>query len=298
MILVTGSPRSGTSMWMQILRAAGLPVLGDELPRVYRHIADANPAGFYESRLRGGVYFATNPDPASGTYLHPESTRRHVLKVFIPGLVRTDHAFLDHVITTIRPWREFVVSNRLLRQLEIDGIRGDPGGASLERRERSMARIVSREERWPAPIAWWFDVYEILRDAGTRQYPMHLVPYTRLLADPRGEIREVLRWLGGGDLEAAVGAVRPALRHHHDPDIDVSPIVDGGATAVFDEVYAALCQGSLDPDLIQRMNALHRQLGTKWKRPQRYEENNGRVEGIEGVPDDSQPTTPSDPRRD
>ena len=33
MLFVTGTKRSGTSMWMQVLRAAGLPVIGTEFPR-------------------------------------------------------------------------------------------------------------------------------------------------------------------------------------------------------------------------------------------------------------------------
>jgi len=31
-IVVTGTKRSGTSMWMQVLGAAGLPVVGDAFP--------------------------------------------------------------------------------------------------------------------------------------------------------------------------------------------------------------------------------------------------------------------------
>ena len=36
MIIVTGTKRSGTSMWMQILAAAGLPVFGEAFPRSWR----------------------------------------------------------------------------------------------------------------------------------------------------------------------------------------------------------------------------------------------------------------------
>ncbi|MCB9794096.1 MAG: hypothetical protein H6741_15380 [Alphaproteobacteria bacterium] len=35
-------------MWMQILAAAGLPTLGDRHPARFRHLQEANPAGFWE----------------------------------------------------------------------------------------------------------------------------------------------------------------------------------------------------------------------------------------------------------
>ena len=65
MIFVSGTKRSGTSMWMQVLQAAGLPILGKAFPRNWGTgpLRDANPDGFYETLLRNGIYFATNPHP-------------------------------------------------------------------------------------------------------------------------------------------------------------------------------------------------------------------------------------------
>ena len=106
MILVTGTKRSGTSMWMQILVAAGYPWIGEVFPaRWSESIGAANPRGFFESPLRKGIYWATNPDPQTGRFLFPQATRRHLVKVFIPGLVRTDYAYLDRVVATMRPSR-------------------------------------------------------------------------------------------------------------------------------------------------------------------------------------------------
>ena len=52
MFIVTGTKRSGTSMWMQILAAAGLEVIGERFPRHWgEHLSAANPDGFYESEL-------------------------------------------------------------------------------------------------------------------------------------------------------------------------------------------------------------------------------------------------------
>ncbi|MCB9677408.1 MAG: hypothetical protein H6737_20035 [Alphaproteobacteria bacterium] len=266
MILVTGTPRSGTSMWMQILRAAGLPTLGDAFPDVYRDIHEANPAGFFESRLRHGVYFETNPDPRSGVYLHPMATREHVLKVFIAGLRRTDHAFIDRVVATLRPWRQFCTSFERLIDIEnasmSERVRaGDLPDDALANRLAHHAR--SREALHPA-IAWWKQIYALIHDASIRRYPVHVVAYERVLEDPRREVGAVLSWLGTGDLDRAVEAVRPELRTQDDSaePVGLPDVMDGDVIAVFDAVYEALAAGALDSALITRMNRTNERLAT------------------------------------
>ena len=142
MILVTGMKRSGTSMWMQVLEAAGYKWIGQHYLGAWeKSIQAANPRGFYESRLRQGIFFATNPDPATGAFLPPDATRRHVVKVFIPGLIRTDLAYLDRALATLRPWREQVVSLRRLYAME------DAFFATLpdDQREYGVAAAMLRE---------------------------------------------------------------------------------------------------------------------------------------------------------
>ena len=95
MLIVTGTKRSGTSLWMQILIAAGIPHFGEAFPRDWENtLKEANKEGFYESMLRAGIYYATNPHPKTGAYFFPEQVEGHCVKVFIPGLVRTDRAFI------------------------------------------------------------------------------------------------------------------------------------------------------------------------------------------------------------
>ena len=103
MIIVTGTKRSGTSLWMQILIAAGIPYFGEAFPRDWETtLKEANKEGFYESMLRAGIYYATNPHPRSGAYFFPEQVERHCVKVFIPGLVRTDRAYIGRVVASMR----------------------------------------------------------------------------------------------------------------------------------------------------------------------------------------------------
>lgn len=253
MIIVTGTKRSGTSAWMQVLVAAGLPPIGDAFPARFAGLAPLNPAGFWESRLRRGVYFATNPDPQTGAYLHPEATRQHALKIFVPGLLRTDHAFLDRVIATVRPWREYTASMQRMHTLEDQN-------ASPE----ALARRKQQRDSLPLPVEWWLEVYHLIRDLSVRRYPFHLVTYDRLLQDPAAEIRLVLGWLGVPATDEAIAAVRPRLRTQAAPAADTP--LDAEAVALFDDLYAQIHEERvLHAPMLARMNALHARLPQHWK---------------------------------
>jgi len=260
-ILVTGTKRSGTSMWMQILQAAGLPVLGQAFPgRWGDSIRDANPRGFYESRFRMGLYYRTNPDPRSGEFVHPDAVADQVCKVFVPGLLRTDFAFVGRVLATMRPWREYAAS--LQRLYDLEKANTPPRDELGERDSASEKRV--RQGRLPAALEWWFENYELIRDVTTRRYPFHLLTYDRLLRDPAGEIGPVLDWLGHGELEPAVAAVDPGLRTFH-ATAHQDPRVDDEAAAVFDALYEAVDQGGdLSPDLVSEMNRIHLRLAKAW----------------------------------
>ncbi len=250
MILVTGTKRSGTSMWMQVLAAAGLEVIGEKFPRNWAShpIRAANPDGFYESELAAGIYFRTNPHPVTGVFLFPEQTSRHVVKVFIPGLVRTDLAFIDRVIATVRPWRAFARSRARMRALLL----ADGDGVAVD-----------REPQLPAALEWWSENFSLIRDIATRRYAVHTVSYESVLADPEASITAVLRWLGAGDPDRACAAVRRE-RAAADTE-DVEDVDDEGVEpehlAVFDELYARIHGGeALDQALIDRLNTTDRAL--------------------------------------
>ncbi|HEY4119018.1 MAG TPA: hypothetical protein VGM56_14230 [Byssovorax sp.] len=202
MILVTGTKRSGTSTWMQILVGAGFVPFGDAFPRAWGDTAlrKANVDGFYESTLRSGVYYATNPNPANGAYLFPEQVERHAVKVFIPGLVRTDRAYIGRVVATMREWREYEASVARLYALESEGAKGAP----------------PRPHIAPA-LEWWWENFMLLRDVRTRRYAIHVQTYASLLADPERVVRETMKWLGHGDAKAALAKVKPERRHFDRP---------------------------------------------------------------------------------
>lgn len=257
MIVVSGTKRSGTSMWMQALEAAGFFVLGTKFMKNWENtIKDANPHGFYESMLRRGIYFATNPHPETGLYLSPAETKQVAVKVFPPGLARSDVAFLDRVIVTMRPWREYVTSIERLYQMEDEA-----------REKRFQERLAKnpdakpgkRPPRIPAHIEWWLDNYILVRDIATRQYPARITTYTRVLREPEQVMPDVFRFLGAGDVDKAIATIKPATRTQHQPSVEVD--VDEAHVAVFDELYETVDQGrALSAALIQSVNETHEAL--------------------------------------
>ena len=273
MIIVTGTKRSGTSMWMQILGAAGLPLFGEAFPRDWgKTLRDANPEGFYESILRQGIYWRTNPHPRTGAYFFPEQVQRHAVKVFIPGLVRTDRAYIGRVIASVRPWREYCRSLRRLWAME-DAVLAErhPGRKPLPR--------VS-----PA-LEWWSENYMLIRDVATRRYPVHLQSYDGLLEDPEGVLRKTFAWLGVGDPSAAMAAIKPERRTQRgsgagagreagtDPGPDPGPDeveLDSAVIEVFDRLYHTVHTGEpVRPELLAALNATQVELGPRISEQQR-----------------------------
>lgn len=253
MIVVTGTKRSGTSMWMQILKAAGYPLLGEAFPQDWGEtIRDANPEGFFESPLRYGIYYATNPHPRTGAFLPPgPTTRRVAVKIFATGMVRTDLAYVDKVVATMRHFREYSPSLARLRTIERENRR-----ARAVREGRGLRDDAERPQLSPV-LEWWRDNYGLIRDALVRRYPLHMVSYDAVLREPELIIPEALRWLGGGDADAAVQAIDPELRtgrvaELQPDDCDLTP----DQAALFDELYMRIDRRKpLDAGFIDRLNS-------------------------------------------
>lgn len=250
MIVVTGTQRAGTSLWMQLLHAGGIPVLGDPFPAPWGEaLRDANPRGFYESKLAAGIYFHTNPDPGTSQYLFPEEVEDHGVKIFIPGLLRTELAFLGRVIVTIRPWRDYVASWRAFERL------------AAAHHVQARALEVGPTTLHPA-LVWWSEHHALLRDVAIRRYPVHVQAYPALLEQPEQVLRRTFDWLGMGDPEAALRMVDPSLQRSggRGGDID-APAVPSRCLRTFDRLYEATrTGGELDDGLIRELDECHEEL--------------------------------------
>lgn len=260
MIIVTGTKRAGTSMWMQLLKAAGFPPIGDAFPRNWETtIKDANPGGFWESELRRGIYYQTNPDPKTGTYLFPEETARHAVKVFIPGLIKTDRAFIGKVIATVRPWRQYVRSVERLY--------------AMEREAQQSARQDTDKPSLPAAymspaIEWWVENFSLISDIVTRRYPFYMVAYDSVLDLPEQTLRHVFEWLGDGDVEAAIREVEPSLRTQSDEAAIVDPVAEldfpEDVTETFDALYELVAaRRPLEQAFVDRLNQANQTLSSR-----------------------------------
>lgn len=235
-------------MWMQILAAAGLPVVGEPFPGNWqRTLRAANPHGFYESLLRHGIYYRTNPHPATGEHVRPADLEGRVVKVFLPGLLRTDAAYLDRVLVTVRPWREYEASLHRLQALDDQLLPDD------------QARAHAARCRMPPALEWWDDHVAFLRDLSLRGYACHVQSYDGVLDDPRGVVSRILAWLDvDADVEAAVAAVHPHARTQRAGAPTPADSVAPELAAVFDAFYAAVHAGEpLDAALIARINSAH-----------------------------------------
>jgi len=245
MIVVTGTKRSGTSMWMQILVNGGFQYIGEAFPQDWgRVIKDANPEGFYESTLAGGVWWRSNPSPKTGAWLHPDSVKQYAVKVFIPGVVRTDISYLTRVVATVREWRQYEASLRRLFRIQSEN-KGE------EFDEKKVAPL-------PPGYDWWMENFDLVRDIATRRYAVHVLSYGSLLADPEQTVGKVFDWIGGGDKQKAARIVDPKFNTQRKEE---AQRFTSEHAEVFDEYYSRIHTGKpLDQAFIAKMNETHNKI--------------------------------------
>ena len=176
-IVVTGFPRSGTSLMMQMLAAAGVPILADH----ERSPDDDNPRGYLEdARVKS---------------LHRDQgwlseARGRALKVVSPLL---QYLPPEHRYAVV--WMERDLSEVLASQARmLDRASHPPGDEAALRRGFEQRAAAARE---------------LLERNGMRVLP---VAYADAIADAERTARDVCTFLGGTlDLAAAAAAVEPGL---------------------------------------------------------------------------------------
>jgi len=268
MVVVTGTKRSGTSLWMRMLIEAGLPYLGEAFPSIWgESIRDANPHGFFESRLRKGVFFATNPDPKTGEYLPSNASRMHVVKIFVPGVVRTERAYLYRVVATLRHWRSYTRSIEALYVKEDVYLEAPP--PENKTGEEAVAHARAQRSKVPPPMEWFLENYELMRDFAVRRYPINFSAYEKLLADPEPLLAQVFEWIGHGDKDKALGAIDESLQRSKDrPAVASEEVVDPATAQLFEDFYAAIHDGSSIPKaLLDPLNETWARLSEAYARP-------------------------------
>lgn len=247
MIVVSGTKRSGTSMWMQILTQAGFDFLGKQfMGKWEQSIGQANPEGFYESPFRYGIFPKNNPSTAK--YMHPKERKFQTIKIFASCIGKTELAFLHRVIVTLRPWREYSLSIQRLVDMEDAYTLQQPDKANAV---SNQARVIIRHSPLRPALQWWRDNYRLFTDIYGRGYPVEIVTYDRLLSEHSTIIPEVIDWIlleqtddifrsvpipTDIDVQKAIDAVKPDLRTQEKP-VYIDDSIPDGAIDTFDLLY-------------------------------------------------------------
>ncbi len=182
-IVVSGLPRSGTSMMMQILEAGGMDLLTDNL----RPPDSDNPRGYYELQKVKSIREDASwlPD-ARGKVVKMVSTLLFDLPVTERYKVILMQRSMDQILASQRT----MLVNRGLDEDEI------PDGEMRLYFEKHLARVEG----------WLMD-----RD----RIETLVMDYNRIIADPHSELDPLAPFL---DIELdsgrMVATVDPSLRHH------------------------------------------------------------------------------------
>jgi hypothetical protein len=184
--VVSGVPRSGTSMLMQMLRAGGFPVLTDG----FREPDSHNPRGYLEfepaRRLRRDTSWVGAAEGRAVKVVH--------------ALVRCLPAGHDYRVILIRRDLGEVVASQQAMLADVSAL---DGGLSPQR----LAEIFEAQLR---------ELEECLE--AQPRFRVLGVGHAEALAQPRRVAEELSRFLGGGlDVEAMAAAVDPALHRQRAP---------------------------------------------------------------------------------
>ena len=180
-VIVSGLPRSGTSMMMKMLEAGGIPPLTDEI----RTADSDNPKGYYEfERVK-------KLDEGDTAWL--EEARGKAVKVISALLKHLPQGYTYKVIFMRRKMEEILASQRqmLIR-------RGEPTDAVSDEELTELFR------RHLAQIQAWID--------SQPNVEVVYVSYNEVLENPVEQAEMINRFLGDRlDVEQMVGVIDPTL---------------------------------------------------------------------------------------
>jgi len=178
--VVSGLPRSGTSMMMRMLEAGGMPVLTDGV----RQADDDNPRGYFE-------FEAVKKKDAGHDWL--ATAQGKAVKIIYRLLYDLPADCQYRVVFMQRQMSEILASQR--KMLERKGEQGSALG------QEQLAGLFRKElER----VGDWL--------TGHASFTVHEVSYNDLLSEPRPLLEGVDQFLGGGfDLDAMATVVDASL---------------------------------------------------------------------------------------
>lgn len=178
--IVSGLPRSGTSMMMQMLAAGGLPVLSDNI----RQADEDNTLGYYEFE----PVKRTKSDPS---WLSDAPGK--VVKMVFSLLYDLPENYSYRVVFMNRDLEEVLASQQ--RMLERLGEQG--ASIPAERLKQVFAQQIEKVCVWLAEQPH----FEVVK-----------IDYRDVVSDPESQARRVSDFLGGSlDLASMAAVVNPSL---------------------------------------------------------------------------------------
>lgn len=193
-VVVSGLPRSGTSMVMSMLAAGNLPIMSDDV----READEDNPKGYFE---------LTKVKDLAGTddksWLH--DARGKAVKVISHLLKELPDDNFYQIIFARRNLQEIIASQNIMleRQAESNPLE-DAKAVDLYRKHLVNVRFLVRRKP---------------------NLEMLELAYTDALKDPHNAAAQINRFLGGKlDTIAMSAAVDPSLYRNRQEDLDRLPL--------------------------------------------------------------------------
>ncbi len=259
MIVVSGCPRSGTSLMMELMRLTFGEdrILGAKFPQLARDVTrhpgdtdetftfrqymdalmdpeaekrfavskDMNPNGFWEGPFAvQGAYYRPRLEGMLNTIEKEEVPS--ICKIVSQGLAKTDPRYVTKVVYMLRePDAVAKSQERLQREMVYRNSEGKRMNfwEGMDTISPQMFIDVSlRASRW---IAMHPDI------------AVHYVKYSELMAEPKNTLRGIQCFLGEGDFTDAVAVINPKLNRSSRTKI-MHPLLDNAF-----EVYEKMCEG-------------------------------------------------------
>ncbi len=188
--IVSGLPRSGTSMMMRMLEAGGMPVLTDQI----RSADTDNPRGYYE-------FEAVKRTAQDSSWLN--RAEGHAVKMVYRLLYDLPDNFDYRVLVMRRDLDEVLASQaKMLRRL----------GKSDDRISNEQVSRIYRTEL--SRLDTWLSMQPNIQSLD--------VDYNRMLVEPASLVVQINGFLGGGlKTEAMTAVVEPSLyRNRHGEHVE------------------------------------------------------------------------------
>jgi len=244
MIVITGCPRSGTSLMMDLMRVAlgDDRIVGKQWPQDRessdKHIAAfgeyvqdkrnpgwrqqradskaMNPNGFYECPWTvKGIQYTPEPPPAD-----------HAVKIVSQGLAQSNPAYLDKLVFMVRhPWSVAKSQLDLVTPIPVHARHRDLGGSDPE----MYVRVTAMASSW----------------IQKHQPDMLMVNFDELIGNPDDILAEIEAFVGDGDWPTARKQIQPKLRRSQPEKAGDTPVWDV-ALEIHDLLLKRDWQGIID----------------------------------------------------